>query len=234
MSIYHLHIPRTSGVYIRNNIVPDLISKEIPHFASNRTEIDVDHIAKSKFVIGHFGRMPLKYMDSPKVFCLLRDPVERYISYFKYTTGYITSKKAAEQNLENWLYGPQSIIQANLQAKFLTGSTNVKEFNKHIGNFDAYINNIWHLEEYSLDISHIKEIIKNINIYTMENHETFKSDFNKEIGEQLGLKIFKHKDKANESSSVKVKIDKAHLKRIQEINQLDYEVYDYVKSNEKR
>lgn len=234
MSIYHLHIPRTSGVYIRNNIVPDLISKEIPHFASNRTKIDAEHISKSSFVIGHFGRMPLKYMDSPKVFCLLRDPVERYISYFKYTTGYITSEKAAKENLENWLYGPQSVVQANLQSKFLTGSTNIEEFNRNLGNFDAYINNAWHLENCSLEIDYIKKIIENINIYTMENYENFKNDFNVEIEKQLGLKIFKHKDKANESPSIKVQIDKAHIKRIKEINQIDYEVYDYVKSNEKR
>ena len=73
-----------------------------------------------------------------------------------------------------------------------------------------------------------------MNIYTMENHENFKNDFNKEIGKQLGLKVFKYKDKANQSPEIKVKIDKAHIERIKEINQLDYEVYDYVKSNEKR
>ena len=234
MSIYHLHIPRTSGVYIRNNIVPNLISKKIPHFASNRTKIDADHIANSKFVIGHFGRMPLKYMDSPKVFCLLRDPVERYISYFKYTTGYITSEKLAKENLEHWLYGPQSIAQANLQSKFLTGSTNIEEFNKHIGNFDAYIDNIWHLENYSLDFNVIKQSIKNINIYTMENYENFKNDFNKEIEKQFKFKIFKYEDKANESPPVKVEIDKAHIKRIKELNELDYEVYNHVKYNKKR
>jgi hypothetical protein len=165
---------------------------------------------------------------------LLRDPVERYISYFKYTTGYITPEDGAKQNLESWLYGPQSIMQANLQSKFLTGSTNVKEFNQHIGNFDAYINNVWHLENYSLNMSDIKDAIKDISIYTMDNYEHFKNDFSNEINKQLGLKIFKYSDKANESPSVKVKIDKAHIKRIKELNELDYEVYEYVKSNEKR
>lgn len=234
MSIYHLHIPRTSGVYIRNNVIPELISKKITHFASNRTEIDAKHIAKSKFVIGHFGKMPLKYMDSPKVFCLLRDPIDRYISYFKYTTGYITSEKDAKNNLEHWLYGPQSETQSNLQSKFLTGSTNIEEFNKHLGNFDAYIDNAWHLEECNLNIENIKNFIKEINIYTLENYDVFKKDFSKEVYDQFAIKPFKYSDKVNESPKIKVDIDKAHLKRIRELNELDYEVYDYVKSIKKR
>ena len=234
MSIYHLHIPRTSGVYIKNNIVPDLISKKIPHFASNRTKIDIETISKSKLVIGHFGRMPLKYMDSPKVFCLLRDPVERYVSYFKYNTGYITDQKAAEENLEQWLYGDQSLVQGNLQSKFLTGSVNIEEFNKHIGYIDHYVNNLWHLEDYSLDIDKIKESMQDINIYTMDNYDKFKFDFNEEIKKQFGFNAFKYFDKSNRSPAVKVEINESHLKRIKELNEIDYEVYKYVQKTQKR
>ena len=234
MSIYHLHIPRTSGVYIRNNIVPNLISKQIPHFASNRTKIDVETISNSKLVIGHFGRMPLKYMDSPKVFCLLRDPVERYVSYFKYNTGYITNQGSAEENLDQWLYKEQSVVQANLQSKFLTGSTNIEEFNKNIGYIDHFVNNAWHLEGYSLDIEKIKESIKDINIYTMDNYDKFKFDFNEEIKNQFGFTAFKYSDRSNESPEIEIKINDSHLKRIKELNEIDYEVYEYVQKTQKR
>jgi hypothetical protein len=221
-------------VYIKNNIVPDLISKKIPHFASNRTKIDIETISKSKLVIGHFGRMPLKYMDSPKVFCLLRDPVERYVSYFKYTTGYITNQKSAEENLEQWLYGEQSLVQGNLQSKFLTGSTNIEDFNKYIGYIDHYVNNLWHLEDYSLDIEKIKESMENINVYTMDNYDKFKFDFSQEIKKQFGFDAFKYTDRSNESPAVKVNINESHLKRIKELNQIDYEVYEYVQKTQKR
>lgn len=235
MSIYHLHIPRTSGVYIRNNVVPDLMSKGIEHFASNRTKIDVNQISKSKFVIGHFGRMPLKYMDSPKVFCLLRDPVERYISYFKYNTGFITDQSRAEENLDQWLHKEQSKIQGNLQSKFLTGSTNIDLFNSYIGvSGDAFIDNIWHLENYSLDIDKIKESISNINIYTMENYDKFKFDFSEEVKKQFGFNAFKYNDKSNESPRIKVKIDESHKKIIKSLNEIDCEIYDYVRKTEKK
>ena len=86
MSIYHLHIPRTLGIYIKNNVLPHLITGGVPHFVSNRTSINTENIKNSKFVGGHFGLMPLKYMNNPEVFCIVRDPIDRFISYFNYTT----------------------------------------------------------------------------------------------------------------------------------------------------
>jgi hypothetical protein len=62
VSIYHLHIPRTSGIYIKNNVIPHLISNGVEHFISNRSRIDVEKIKQSKFVGGHFGLMPLDYI----------------------------------------------------------------------------------------------------------------------------------------------------------------------------
>jgi len=211
-----------------------MLSSGIEHFASNRTHIDLEKISRSLFVSGHFGRMPIYHMDSPKVFCLLRDPVERFISYFKYTTGYITSKEAAEHNLEIWLYGEQSHRQSNLQSKFLTGETDISEFNKNIGNFDAFIDNEWHLKNYSLDISKIKDSIGEMNIYTMENYDNFVNDLNNELEKQFGFKSFKYNDRSNCSPEVKVEISKDHIKRIKELNLVDYEVYDYVRSIEKK
>jgi len=234
VSIYHLHIPRTSGVHIRNNVVPYMLSSNIEHFASNRTSIDTDKISRSKFVSGHFGRMPLEYMEKPSIFCLLRDPVERFISYFKYSTGYIASKDDAQKNLDSWLYGDQAEKQSNLQSKFLTGKTNIHEFNRNIGNFDAYINNEWHLEGYSLDAKYIKEYLDSINIYTMENYPMFINDFNEELSKQFGFTSFKYNEKANESPSIKIDISKKDRERIMELNLVDYEVYDHVRSNEKK
>jgi len=211
-----------------------MLSNNIDHFASNRTVIDTDKISRSKFVSGHFGRMPIKKMNSPKVFCLLRDPVERFISYFKYTTGYITSKEDAQNNLDMWLYGNQSEKQSNLQSKFLTGETDIDEFNRNIGNFDAYINNEWHLKGYSLDVDTIKKSISDIDIYTMENYNMFINDFNSELKKQFGFTSFKYNQKSNESPSIKIDISKADRERIMELNLVDYEVYDYVRSNEKK
>ena len=44
----------------------------------------------------------------------------------------IRAGQQAEEKLEEWLYGDQSIIQSNSQSKFLTGSMNIKYFNENI------------------------------------------------------------------------------------------------------
>jgi len=135
VSIYHLHIPRTSGIYIKNNVIPHLISNGVEHFISNRSRIDVEKIKQSKFVGGHFGLMPLDYMENPEIFTIVRDPVERFISYFKYTTGPKRAGKEAEEKLDRWLYGEECEMQSNLQSKFLTGKLNIEKFNQDILQF---------------------------------------------------------------------------------------------------
>ena len=132
MSIYHLHIPRTSGIYVKQNVLPHLITNKVEHFVSNRTSIDKNKIKNSEFVGGHFGLMPLNYMQYPETFCIVRHPVERFISYFKYTSGFMKDKNQIYEKLENWLYGDQSKIQSNQQSKFLTGSINIEKFNENI------------------------------------------------------------------------------------------------------
>lgn len=235
MSIYHLHIPRTSGIYIKNNVLPHLISGGVEHFISNRTVIDPEKIKSSKFVGGHFGLMPLQYMDNPTVFCMLRDPVERYISYFKYTTTYIKDhEEAVDKKINDWLYGQQAEVQANMQSKFLTGSMNITKFNYGVTMYQNAVSNGWFIEDYSLDIDKIKENIDKFNCYTLDNNEAFKNDLNLELEKEFGFNTFKYDDKANESRDIGVVFTEDQIQRIKELNSIDMEIYNYVQETQKR
>ena len=234
MSIYHLHIPRTSGIYVKQNVLPHLISGGVEHFISNRTFIDIDKIKSSKFVGGHFGLMPLKYMENPEVFTIIRHPVDRFISYFKYTTGMIRAGQQAEEKLEEWLYGDQSIIQSNSQSKFLTGSMNIKYFNENINHFQHAVNSNWYLENYSLNLDDILKNIDNFYAYTLDNHDIFIEDLNKSLKKNFGFSTFKYNDKSNMSPNIKITFSKKNINRILELNQLDMEVYEYVQKSKKR
>lgn len=233
MSIYHLHIPRTSGIYIKNNVIPHLISNGVEHFISNRNKIDVEKIKQSKFVGGHFGLMPLDYMESPEIFTIVRDPVERFISYFKYTTGPKRAGKEAEEKLDRWLYGEECEMQSNLQSKFLTGKLNIEKFNQDILQFQNTVSSGWYLEGYKLDIKNVISSLEKMKAYTLEELDLFKIDLNKSLLKQFGFSTFKHSDKANSSYDIGIKFDKRHINRIEEINLLDMEVYEYVQKIKK-
>lgn len=234
MSIYHLHIPRTSGIYVKQNVLPHLLTGGVQHFISNRTHIDINKIKSSKFVGGHFGLMPLKYMNDPEVFTIVRHPVDRFISYFKYTTGMIRSGKQAEDKLQEWLYGDQLDIQSNSQSKFLTGSMNIEYFNNNINYFQHAVNSNWYLEDYSLNLDNILTNVDKFYAYTLDNHNIFVEDLNKSLKKNFGFSTFKHADKSNMSPNIKISFSKKDIDRIIELNQLDMEVYEYVQKSKKR
>ena len=234
MSIYHLHIPRTAGIYLNNNVLPHLISGGVEHFASNRSIIDPEKIKSSRYVAGHFGLTPLELMENPVVFSVLRDPVERFISYFKYTTGSVKTKSEIYQKLDYWLYGEQSEIQSNMQSKFLTGYMNFDKFNQGVNMFQKAVYEGWYIENYSLDINTIKANIDLFNCYTLDNHEKFKEDYNNELNNQFGFTTFKYSDKANRSQDLGIEITKGQINRIQEMNSIDMEAYEYVQKTQKR
>ena len=234
MSIYHLHIPRTSGIYVKQNILPHLITNKIKHFVSNRTFIDIKKIEESKFVGGHFGLMPLDYMNDPEIFCIIRNPIERFISYFKYTSGFMKDKNQIYEKLENWLYGDQSKIQSNQQSKFLTGSINIEKFNENINFFQHSVNSGWYLENYSLKIDDILKNIDNFYCYTLENQNLFLEDLNKSLNKHFRFTTFKNNYKANFSKNIDLKISNKNFDRIIEMNEIDMKVYEYVQKNKKR
>lgn len=232
--IYHLHIPRTSGIYIKQNVLPHLISGGVPHFMSNRTNIDIEQLKTSKVVSGHFGTMPIQYMNNPDVFTIIRHPVDRFLSYFKYTTGLVRMGEEAEKRLDDWLYGPQSAIQANVQSKFLTGGTNIEKFNeKHKYFQDAVMHN-WYIENYSTNLDKVLENVDKFYCYTLDNNNVFIEDFNKALIKYFGFTTFKYNDKSNMSPDIGISLTKDQENRVLELNQVDLGVYEYVRKSKKR
>lgn len=232
--IYHLHIPRTSGIYVKQNVLPHLISGGVPHFVSNRTNIDIEKLKASKMIGGHFGTMPIQYMDNPDVFSVIRHPVDRFLSYFKYTTGLIRMGDEAEKRLDDWLYGPQSLIQSNSQSKFLTGKINIDRFNNNHKYLQDAVNNNWYLEDWSIDLDVVIENVDKFYCYSMENHDIFLEDLNKSLHKHFGFTAFKHRDKANLSPDIGIQLNQNQINRVLELNQVDLGVYEYVQKSKKR
>jgi hypothetical protein len=119
-TINHIHIPRCSGIYIKTHIINDLKSKGIPFFANNHAEIFPETFKDKKFISGHFGLTPLKYRNDLINICLVRDPVDRFISNFIYLNPSFKGKHLLHK-LEEWVEDPK---QHNLQAKSLNKNLN--------------------------------------------------------------------------------------------------------------
>ena len=171
--------------------------------------------------------MPISEIPNLSVFTLLRDPVERFISYFNSTTKVDMPKKDVMDKLNNWLY--EEDTQHNLQSKFLTGSTNILKFHEgYKESKNASVDHGWWIEDFSLNINDIKKSLDKMNAYTMEDFDLFKKDFNESLYKEFKFKIFQNNYKVNSSTKNIMPITNDIIDRIKEVNSIDQQVYDYV------
>lgn len=231
MQIYHLHIPRTGGVGIRDSIIPTLISNNKKVFASNRSVIDPFSFQNTDFISGHFSRTPIDYMKDPEIFTVVREPVSRWISYFKYTTGVHRTDNDIKEKLENWLYGEQSEIQSNMQSKMLTGVLDIEKFNSGANVFKYKVDNGWFVKDYNLDYEHIINTINSYRIYSFDKINNFIFDVASTFKKQFNVDV-KIPRKTNECRNIDLHLTKSQINKIKELNQIDTEIYEYVKSKE--
>jgi hypothetical protein len=203
-SIYHLHIPRTGGVYIRNQMLEKY--KNDNTFATHYSKLEIDKVNTYKYLAGHFGITPIKHLNNPLTFTVLRDPVDRFLSYYKYTRPFFN-----QDMLDLWLYDEElSKIHSNTQIKFITNEINLNKYNKNLVNKET-INNNWFIGQ-EQDINKAKDFIdKNIVLFTNTLDKTFKIE--------QGIRINK--------SGKKPEVTSKQYDRIVELNSLDIELYEY-------
>ena len=224
-TINHIHIPRCSGIYIKTHIVNDLKTKGIPYFASNHSEIFPYKFEGKNFISGHFGLTPLKYRKDLINIALVRDPVDRYISNFIYMN---SSFKGAhlEAHLEKWMDNDK---QFNLQAKSLSKNINEALYNSKDHGVERAIDG-WCFEEGPIDINSVKSFIDSIHLIdTIDNHNSFISKLNELCFQVYGFYSFSNKNKINDNFK-SFEISKSVRNKIEDLNSLDMEVYEYVKS----
>lgn len=224
-SINHIHIPRCSGIYIKTHIVNDLKIRKIPYFATNHGEVFPKTFADKRFISGHFGLTALKYRDDLINIGLVRNPLDRFISNFIYLH---PSFKGAhlEAQLENWLENPK---HHNLQARSLNKNLDENFYNS-LDHGIQRANESWCLEEGEVDIKEVKDFIDSMALIdTLDNHSSFISKLNDLCYDAYGFYSFSNKNAINENFQT-IKISESIKNKIEELNSLDMEIYDYVKT----
>lgn len=209
-SIYHLHIPRTGGIYVKNQLLEKYQGSNV--FASHYSKLEIDNLYRCQYVSGHFGTTPIEYLSNPLVFTVLRNPVDRFISYYKYTKPFFY-----EDMLDTWLYDETlSKLHSNTQLKFITNPIDISQYNKNLVNKET-VNNNWFIGQEE-NIDKAKSFIKNNLILFTENLDEY---FNT-TGE---IRINK--------SGKKPEITQIQYDRIVELNRLDIELYEYALRSKK-
>jgi hypothetical protein len=223
--INHLHIPRCSGIYIKSHIVNDLKSKGIPYFATNHGEVFPQTFKNKAFISGHFGLTPLKYVSNLINICLVRNPIDRLISNFVYVVQ-PSNKDDIEGLFENWIENDK---QHNLQSRFLSKPLDEALYNSlNHGNERAA--NGWCLEEGPIDMGKVKEVVDSIDLLdTLDNHGAFITNLNELLFKAYGFRTFSNRNLINENFRA-VSLPDTLMRRIADLNSLDMELYDYVKS----
>lgn len=221
MSIYHLHIPRTSGGFVRSLLV------DSRHFKNNvvghyRT-ISENDFENADLISGHYGTNPISFVD--KTFAIIRNPSELTFSYIKYLSMVPGGKSFNEDSIKRYL-GEEDLRKSvtNVSSQFLSLKLNFESYNENIHDHISMANNSWYLEgkEFSADTA-IDSILKN-NIYTFVYESTTLYD---DILNMLGIRTEVNKEKkVNKSFADETGLYKKYFNEINAANDKDNILYE--------
>jgi hypothetical protein len=221
MKVYHLHLPRTSGVFLRNQL---RLENSI---CGHHFKIDPEDFKKVDYAMGHYGSEPIKYADYS--FAILRDPVERTISYFKYIKEHLYTGLDVVEVIDLYLNDPRMYNSVdNLSNKFLTGVVDFELYNKNINYSRIVVENGWYLKSYAKSYEESIQKIKDSGINLLYFNDLKLYD---KISEIYGIKIDKsqmvnHNGVSWVNASKNYDIPKSYYNILKNINKIDMEIYE--------
>lgn len=213
MSIYHLHIPRTGGVFIREKIIKQLNNVFSGHRNSLPSSFSgYDHVS------GHFATTPISDVDHS--FAVVREPVSLTFSYINYMRDLFYPNWSFDDLFHFYLETNKLDSFVNINTRFLTGVTDVSLYNKNIENLKDMAESAWHVKDHALEATTAIDIID-----TNETDIIFFEDINKinTVCNIYGVKA--ENKKLNTSSSITPDVFSRHYRTIKDLNELDVATY---------
>lgn len=225
MSLYHIHVPRTSGVFIRDIIADksNIQTKIVGH----GHVLEDREFANAEFISGHFGVEPLKY--AKKAFSIIRDPNKLTFSYIKHIHARLKMTIPFEELLNIYLSPSEfSFAVTNLITKSLTGTVDIEEYNKHYSSQIIMVDNCWFLKDHLTDHDDVISFIedKNIKIYIYESQNVYSNILSDNQIDNIN--VDERKAVNNTAKTFDYLYDK-YFDKINELNDIDRKVYDYFK-----
>ncbi len=235
--LYFLHIPKTAGSFvsenIKNSINNDLLCYIGPIFSNNSESL------KSKIYISfHAGTYPVELLEDISVATLIRDPISARASYFNFIYPRALHNKNEYKDLpsnrERFLYylfeDKNFLVHNNYQSRFICNPSDGRSVARTDENtsIDNAIHNINSFE--------IVNTFDNIEVFCGKIKNWFMLNHNIEVNFDFNNKINVGPSKLNEesvSSGYFVNLLTQDEKdRVLELNNIDLQVYNFVKNKE--
>ena len=252
-SFYFLHIAKTSGISLQSELKKAFVGEQ--NFINSLLHINEDDMLNSKLISGHFAMYPfLLYKNSNKKInglTIIRNPIDRAISYFAFryklthSVFGLQTKNLTSKNFDSFLNEEKNLtFISNYQTKTITSDLNTddcsvwvnKYINGEIARLElsaaiAFNNGFMNLKN---NESSWRKSLDNFNIVgTVDKRELFlekTSDLLKKNNYNAKLRnvVKNASDFTNEE--IKKILTKDQIDRIIELNQYDFEFYDFVMS----
>jgi hypothetical protein len=253
-SFYFLHIPKTSGISVLSELKGVFAGEQ--NFMNTMHYVNESDMLNSKLISGHFAMYPffLYKKNNKKIngLTIVRDPIDRAISYFNFRYkvsdsffGFKT-KSLTSKNFDIFLSDETNLgCIANYQTKTLTSGLKANEssswvnqyMNGKITRFELITAQVFNYNFMDLNgkESYWKESLNNFSLIgSVKNRDLFldkassllmKKDYRADL-----RNVVKNKSDFT-TEEVKKILTKDQINRIIELNQHDFELYDFIISN---
>lgn len=136
--LYFLHIPKTAGRFVKENIALFLRENNISSYINTYFPHGVD-LKKQAYIAGHFGTYPIDTIKDIDVACIVRNPIDARISYFNFRYEPIFSQRKEYQDIPDYVdklryylfSDPNSEIHNNYQSRYICNPADSRIFNTY-------------------------------------------------------------------------------------------------------
>jgi len=227
--LYFLHIPRTSGTYIVDNVRSFLTGNDYC------TDVSVTNTGRV-FIGGHVGTNPFYLNESPfTTFAIVRNPFDQILS----TASYAANGEGVFDNdyLEKFLNGDHLSQVAdpffngtrNIQTKMLACRVVTLEGFAMITPDEPPVN-VTFLESDLNKYSSIEEIVGDKTILCFDNREYIEQWISDTLFSMLGLRMgWFGGGNVNSSDKHGITLSTEQKRHIRNTSELDFELYEYSK-----
>jgi hypothetical protein len=262
--LYFLHIPKTAGRFVKENIRTTLYANDINSYTNTHYPHNVN-LNDQAYIAGHFGTYPIDVVKDIEVACIVRHPVDARISYFNfiYEPQFAGQKEydsidSYVDKLRYYLFtDPNAASHKNYQARFICNPTDSRLFNasKFIREDEAILEQegkfndgkvfTWFVNNDKTSLEFAKKQIDSFSIVgTVDNIDEFMSKKQKWFKDNYGVTINWNKEKRVNPSEVtyngveyttsklKEMLTEEEKQSILDKNDIDYAIYNYVRSIE--